>query len=246
MLIAHASGMPALLNLVHDARVLSPRASLGCVAALIFNLACSSATTGAPTADGGSAGSSQSGAAGNANGGNGQGGSASGASNGQGGNGQGGTAPGTAGNGGGGLGGGGAAGHASGGVGGRSMSVPPCPGAAPTSGDSCGSNGQRCFYEDCTGAGRSVATCVGGAWSVEVGACEPVQCSYPSNMMCQTGQLCSVSAGGALLVSCLQNSCGKGPITCACAGSCADCAITGSLSLGVSLTCNACPSGTCA
>jgi len=93
---------------------------------------------------------------------------------------------------------------------------------------------------------RSVATCVSGAWHVEVGACQTVQCGNPASMTCPSSDLCSVSVGGTLFVQCIENKCGKGPITCECAGACSNCSITGSVNRGVSLTCNTCASPTCA
>lgn len=207
---------------------------------ILVSLACGSATSASAGSDSTIAGSSQGGSAGDG---------ASRASGGAGlasagGAGRGGTSSGgaaghmSAGD--------GAAGHTSAGGGGGAPDAPPCPIAAPASATSCASNGQVCFYEDCSGAGRSVATCRIGTWTVDVGPCEAVQCAYPANMTCPSGQLCSVAVGGTLTVRCVENSCGTGPITCDCVSSCAGCLVTGDLNRGVSLSCSTCPSGTCA
>jgi hypothetical protein len=134
-----------------------------------------------------------------------------------------------------------------GGAGGSTV-TPSCPATAPGGASLCTSNAQVCFYEDCAGVGRTVATCSNGTWSVQTAACGAVKCtSYPMvNMSCSSGQVCSVSAGGALLASCVENRCGAGPVTCECAASCTTCSISGSLENGVTVTCNACPSNTCA
>jgi hypothetical protein len=53
--------------------------------------------------------------------------------------------------------------------------------------------------------------------------------------------------GGALLISCVENSCGTAPITCGCLQSCAgSCAINGSVQSGVTINCNTCTSNQCA
>lgn len=113
----------------------------------------------------------------------------------------------------------------------------PCPDTVPLHPDSCRPEGQTCFYEDCSGAGRSVVTCENGVWHVNVGACEEVQCAYPSTTTCPPGQLCAVTAGDTLSARCIENTCGKGPITCECAGSCDTCSVGGNMGRGISLSC---------
>jgi hypothetical protein len=136
-------------------------------------------------------------------------------------------------------GGGGASG--SGGAGGSAVMA--CPAALPVSGAAC-AGAPTCFYEDCEVTGRSVARCTNGAWTVETGACTGVYCL---SQTCAPGQLCLMSGGGALLVQCIDNGCGSAAIACGCLQSCAgNCTVGGSLSSGVTIQCNTCPSNQCA
>jgi len=137
-------------------------------------------------------------------------------------------------------GGGGSGGAGSGGSGGA---PPACPAAAPSAGASC-DRAQTCFYEDCGAAGRTVATCANGGWSLEAGPCTGVFCQ---SQTCAVGEICLMSGGGALLVECIQNTCGSGAITCGCLQSCTpSCSVSGSLQSGVTIRCNSCPSNQCA
>jgi len=147
--------------------------------------------------------------------------------------------------------GGAGAGGASGGTGGAQ--APACPAAAPVGASSCDWDGQVCFYEDCAGAGRTVATCQklgapGFSWSLHNTACGTVHCSgLPGTMTCASGQVCSVTQSGTISGMCAQSTCGAGPITCECAqASCTNCAIAGSTEQGFTVTCNNCPQGGCA
>ncbi|HMF42292.1 MAG TPA: hypothetical protein VKQ32_16585 [Polyangia bacterium] len=118
-----------------------------------------------------------------------------------------------------------------------------CPAAAPASGTSC-DGAQTCFYEDCAAAGRTVASCASGTWSVETGPCTGVFCQ---SQTCAVGQICVQRAGGALIVECAPNTCGTGAIGCGCLQSCVGtCTVGGSLQSGVTIQCNTCPSNTCA
>jgi len=153
--------------------------------------------------------------------------------------------------GGGGKGGAGAGGATAGG-GGVAQGLA-CPENPPGTAVSCNSDGQVCFYEDCAGAGRTVATCqrLGGArlsWTLQTAACGAVQCvGLPSAMSCTSGQICSVSEGGTIGGMCAESSCGTGPVTCACAhASCTNCAISGGVGQGFTVTCSNCPQGGCA
>ena len=143
--------------------------------------------------------------------------------------------------------GGSAGGGATGGTGGVAQ-APTCPATAPVSAGSCAVNGQACFYEDCAGAGRTAATCNNGFWTVQEAACAAVQCiGLPSPTSCASGQSCSVTQSGTIGGMCTQPTCGKGPITCACAhASCENCSISGSVQQGITVTCNNCPQGGCA
>lgn len=148
--------------------------------------------------------------------------------------------------GGGGTGGAGAGGASGGSAGGAP--APACPATPPTAASACASNGRACFYEDCAGTGRTAATCSNGSWAVQTGACAAVHCiGLPGSMSCASGQVCSVSESGTISGMCVQSTCGKGPITCACANaSCASCSVAGNVQQGVTVTCNNCPQGGCA
>jgi hypothetical protein len=235
----------------HGSARVGPTRSLT-LAVLTLCVACGSAQTDPhPAADGSSGTSGSSGASGSNSGasgsaGNGQsGGGAGGEGTAHAGSSNGGASGGASGTSGSAGKGGGSAGGETGGAGGMTV-IPSCP-ATPPGASSCASNAQECFYEDCAGVGRSVATCTNGTWSVQRAACGAVECSaYPASKSCASGQICSVSEGGALLASCIENHCGTGPVTCECAASCASCSILGSLEQGVTVICGACPSGTCA
>ena len=136
----------------------------------------------------------------------------------------------------------GAGGSGAGGGGGAGGSSADCPASRPTSGASC-SGAQTCFYEDCTDTGRTVARCASGAWSLETGPCTTVTCP---GQTCPSGQICVQRLGGALFVDCVQNTCGVGAIGCGCLQSCVGtCTVGGSLSTGVTIQCNTCPTLTC-
>jgi hypothetical protein len=144
--------------------------------------------------------------------------------------------------GGGGAGGDGGGGSTGSGGGGGSAAAVACPTAAPTSGTACSGTAQ-CFYEDCSAAGRTVASCAGGTWTVETGPCTNVFCQ---SMTCAPGQICMMVGGGALLISCADNSCGTSAVSCGCLQSCAgSCSIYGSLQSGVTISCNTCGSNLC-
>ena len=143
---------------------------------------------------------------------------------------------------GGGSGGGGSGGGGSGGGGSGGAPAATCPTAPPAAGAIC-SRPPTCFYEDCAGIGRTVASCVNGAWSVETGPCTGVFCQ---SQTCQPGEVCVIRAGGALLVECTQNACGAAAVSCGCLQSCFGiCTVGGSLASGVTINCNTCPSGLC-
>jgi len=139
---------------------------------------------------------------------------------------------------------GGAGGAATGGATGTGGAPPAsCPGAAPQAGAAC-TTSTTCYYEDCTDAGRTVAMCASGAWMVTTAPCGSTICM---GMTCPAGQICVESGGGALLVSCVQSTCGTGPISCGCLQSCAgSCSLSGSAQSGFILYCNTCTSNQCA
>jgi hypothetical protein len=136
----------------------------------------------------------------------------------------------------------------SGGAGGTSAAT--CPAVPPQPGGNC-TVGLNCYYEDCAGAGRTVASCVAGSiveptWQVATGACTAVTCPNPSSLTCPAGQLCFISAGGAVLATCETNSCGTSLISCSCLQSCSGvCSVLGSVQTGITVSCNTCPQGGC-
>jgi hypothetical protein len=128
----------------------------------------------------------------------------------------------------------------SGGTGGSSAVS--CPSAAPAPNTTC-AGAQTCFYEDCAGVGRTVASCASGAWNVQTGPCTGVFCQ---SQTCAVGQLCLVRAGGALFIDCVDNACGGAAIACGCLQSCVGtCTVGGSLETGVTIQCNTCSSNLC-
>jgi hypothetical protein len=139
----------------------------------------------------------------------------------------------------------GGAGGTAGGAGAGGMTAAACPAAVPTTAGSCNTAGS-CYYEDCAGAGRTIATCTNGNWIISTAACASVICPGPSTLTCQAGQLCMVRAGGALLVECIANPCGTGAISCNCVQSCTGvCTVIGTAQTGVTINCNTCPQGGC-
>jgi hypothetical protein len=128
--------------------------------------------------------------------------------------------------------------------------VATCPATAPQSGSNCDVP-VTCVYEDCAGAGRTIATCVAGSvssprWTVTTGACTVVTCPTPSSVTCPAGQVCLVLAGGAFLAQCVSNTCGTSAITCDCIQSCSGvCTVNASALTGATVSCNTCPQGGC-
>ena len=144
---------------------------------------------------------------------------------------------------------GGSGGHGGqGGAGGTAVAT--CPAVPPQSGGTC-TAGLNCYYEDCAGAGRTVASCVAGStveprWQVATGACTPVTCPTPVTLTCPAGQLCFITAGGALQVTCGTNTCGTSAISCGCLQSCSGvCSVLGFVQSGITVSCNTCPQGGC-
>jgi hypothetical protein len=121
-----------------------------------------------------------------------------------------------------------------------------CPNAAPRDGDGCAS-AQSCFYEDCAGAGRTVATCVQGAWSVTNGPCNTFACqSGITATSCEAGKVCVAIASGFPVTLCVTNSCGTGPVSCDCVDSCiGTCSVRGTAADGIAIDCNPCSPDGC-
>jgi hypothetical protein len=204
------------------------------------------------TGGGGGANGGSGGATGGAGGGRGGAGGASAGSGGTGGSGgasagSGGTSGGAGGASAGSGGRGGATGG-SGGAGGTASAT--CPTTPPQPGSNCNVP-VNCTYEDCAGAGRTIATCVAGSvsaprWQVSTGACTMATCPAPSSQTCAAGQVCLVLAGGAFLAQCVSNTCGTSAISCDCIQSCSGvCTVIGSAQGGVTVSCNTCPQGGC-
>jgi hypothetical protein len=123
---------------------------------------------------------------------------------------------------------------------------PTCPQTPPTSGSDCGSFDHSCTYEDCANAGRTQAACASGTWTIQTAACAAQACAGEGTnavtITCSAGKICvrTTSGGGAYLVypSCVDNTCGNGPITPECIqGLTGSCLSSGSLS-GVQINCS--------
>jgi hypothetical protein len=140
----------------------------------------------------------------------------------------------------------GSGGHVSAGTGGEAPGST-CPTTAPAPASGCLSSGYQCYYEDCAGAGRTLATCTGGTWNVETGPCGTSRCSAtPVSMTCAYGQICVVLEGGAVIAMCAANPCGTGPLDFRCLpAQYATCSVQGSIANGATITCNGCPTQTC-
>jgi hypothetical protein len=107
--------------------------------------------------------------------------------------------------------------------------LPPCPQAPPANGAACGpvAVSQTCYYEDCAGAGRTVATCAAGTsvWAVTTGACATIACEAtpdsPNGIACPAGKVCVlITSSGPIppttTSTCVDHTCGTGPITSEC------------------------------
>jgi hypothetical protein len=127
-----------------------------------------------------------------------------------------------------------------------SCAPPTCPQTPPTNAASCGTVGYSCFYEDCAGAGRTQAVCASGTWTVQTAACSSITCTgagaTTTTLTCAAGKICvrTTSGGGAYMVqpACVDNACGKGPISPQCLPSLSgSCSASYSLS-GVEIDCS--------
>lgn len=132
------------------------------------------------------------------------------------------------------------------GTGGSAGASAQCPESPPSDGSPCVAAGQACHYQDCAGAGLTTAQCVSASWVVETSACDTFLCSGAGDE-CSAGQICSIMQGGAIFSECVENPCGTGPVTCACAApSCpGGCNVIGYAGGGITVTCNTCPQGAC-
>lgn len=121
-----------------------------------------------------------------------------------------------------------------------------CPAQAPLASSPCARTGLECIYQNCSTTGITVAVCQ-GTWSVTSNPCPTeVQCSLmASTNGCSPNQICLTLAGGALMESCIDNTCGEGPIDCSCLPSCSGVCSLYAYSTGLALMCNTCPQGGC-
>ena len=127
-------------------------------------------------------------------------------------------------------------------------SGPTCPLAPPTDGQPCEA-AMTCSYIDCPAVGTTTAWCdLGtGSWSVDVTPCAEFPCGNDGNLMCQPGEVCVQTVGGAgITVRCAPNPCGVSPIECTCAGAeiCGD--VTACTVNGTTVSCNPCFPDPCA
>lgn len=111
--------------------------------------------------------------------------------------------------------------------------IPVCPSTPPADKSSCGRVDYPCLYEDCAGAGRTLAACVNGAWMVQSGMCSPIICTgvgvTPAEVTCVAGELCVLTGTSNVVPrvkpACVDNTCGKDPVSLQCiqplAGRCA-------------------------
>lgn len=129
-----------------------------------------------------------------------------------------------------------------------------CPTTPPAEGSSCDGQNAWCFYQDCAGAGRTLATCTGNNWHIETGACGMTYCTGPgATGNCPENQYCVVQSGGALLSRCETNAlCNGGPVSpCGCRGdlckaslNSVGCAWSASIASGVTEYCVTCNTDT--
>jgi hypothetical protein len=119
----------------------------------------------------------------------------------------------------------------------------PCPQAAPQNGSACSPAYGTCYYEDCAGAGRSLATCAAGAWRVDTVPCSAFACQVPNSdggaLTCAAGQICVITTNTSFNVTpaCEKQTCGTRPMSTGCIGGLTgDCSPKYQLS-GVVVTC---------
>jgi hypothetical protein len=115
---------------------------------------------------------------------------------------------------------------------------PPCPTEPPATDDGCENPGQLCAYQQCDGEGLIEARCGREVWSVSTSTCETTVCG---NYQCDAGQLCLEIQSGALMIECVENPCGTGPLDCACACGGMDCTIESATKVTCRSGCTDCP-----
>jgi hypothetical protein len=114
-----------------------------------------------------------------------------------------------------------------------------CPDALPLVDDACDQVYLTCTYMNCGDVGVATATCRDDRrWDVETRACEEVVCEQET---CAAGFVCVKTVAGFPNGSCVENTCGEGPIGCECPG-CGELPCTAN---GLTIECNACSSDVC-
>lgn len=93
-----------------------------------------------------------------------------------------------------------------------------CPATPPMAGSACEpcADVPACTYNDCAGAGRTVAQCVGNAWQVMTEACDATDCD---GLKCGAQVCLTVQGQAAGDKRCADDPCAGGPLTCECAAS---------------------------
>jgi len=98
----------------------------------------------------------------------------------------------------------------------------PCPKSAPQNGSACSPANGSCYYEDCAGGGRMLASCVDRVWKVETAACNAYPCQAPEKdggvLTCAAGEICVVNTDTSFRVtpSCEKQTCGTRPMSTDC------------------------------
>jgi len=115
-----------------------------------------------------------------------------------------------------------------------------CPKTLPANYSNCATS-ESCYYEDCSGSGRTEARCSSGFWIVTSAACGAVKCiSFDGavSLTCPSGRVCLAPYGASPI--CAAYTCGTGPITTDCvAGASGSCnfAVSTSVREGITLSC---------
>lgn len=106
-----------------------------------------------------------------------------------------------------------------------------CPTVAPVDRATC-SGAVTCSYQDCAGAGRTLATCRSNLWTVETAACDTTRCAgagtTATTLICKADEVCvlTTSGGGAYWIrpDCVKNTCSPAAVATTClpglSGSC--------------------------
>lgn len=106
-----------------------------------------------------------------------------------------------------------------------------CPRLPLKNGDACKVRGE-CTYIDCAGPGRVTVRCNGSKANVEILPCSAFRCGGVGGIDCEGNTLCVERSSGYHDAKCISNPCGKGPLSCNCAGSLcegASCTISGAI-----------------